>query len=55
MRNDDPNERKEREMKHVKSTTRQVPVKAVVDPYQQKKDFVFGPLCPDGTFTKPTR
>ena len=40
-------------MKHVKSTTKQTPVKAqVFDPYQNKKDRVLGPFCPDGTFTK---
>ncbi len=40
-------------MKHVKSATKQTPVKAQVhDPYQEKKDYVLGPFCPDGTFDK---
>jgi len=42
-------------MKHVKSTTRQIPVKAATppfDPYREKKNYIFGPFMPDGTFTK---
>ena len=40
-------------MKHVKSTTRQTPVKAqVFNPYQDKKQRLLGPFMPDGTFTK---
>jgi len=40
-------------MKHVKSTTRQTPVKAQApfDPYQEKKGRLFGPFSPGG-FTK---
>ncbi|HUW61397.1 MAG TPA: hypothetical protein VMZ06_10355 [Candidatus Bathyarchaeia archaeon] len=40
-------------MKHVKSTTRQTPVKAqAFNPYQEKKGRLFGPFMADGTFTK---
>jgi hypothetical protein len=40
-------------MKHVKLATKLAPVKAqVFNPYQDKKNYILGPFCADGTFTK---